>query len=167
MVWKWDIFSNIHRDLVILFGDIEVSFGADLTLIDLVKKTIIPYSAVQNFGDSITKKYPPIIKMSNSYVKMFVVGGLCLKSVFTYDQFLYVVQMFKMSQQITGHTVMFQEEACNQAVELLQSYDRRLDRLFANRLISLLYTQSENLVFPPFPVHYELVIQSVNAAFGE
>jgi hypothetical protein len=38
MVWKWDIFSNINRDLVILFGDIEVSFGADLTLIDLVKK---------------------------------------------------------------------------------------------------------------------------------
>ena len=56
MVWKWDIFSNINRDLVILFGDIEVSFGADLTLIDLVKKTIIPYSAVQNFGDPITKK---------------------------------------------------------------------------------------------------------------
>ena len=47
MVWKWDIFSNINRDLVILFGDIKVSFGADLTLIDLVKKTIIPYSAVK------------------------------------------------------------------------------------------------------------------------
>ena len=110
MVWKWDIFSNINRDLVILFGDIKVSFGADLTLIDLVKKTIIPYSAVQNFGDPITKKHPPIIKMSNSYVKMFVVGGLCLKSVFTYDQFLYVVQILKMTLQITRHTVMFHED---------------------------------------------------------
>jgi len=117
MVWKWDIFSNINRDLVILFGDIKVSFGADLTLIDLVKKTIIPYSAVQNFGDSITKKYPPIIKMSNSYVKMFVVGGLCLKSVFTYDQFLYVVQILKMTLQITRHTVMFHEDKFMQIMD--------------------------------------------------
>ena len=55
--------------------------------------------------------------MSNSYVKMFVVGGLCLKSVFTYDQFLYVVQILKMTPQITRHTVMFHEDKFMQIMD--------------------------------------------------
>ena len=150
----------------------KMSVFGDISLIDVVKKTnntgLGFFADInQDLGASITMQHTPIVRMAYAYARRVAAGGLCLQGIFTYDQFLYVVQMFKMSQQITGHTVMFQEEACNQAVELLQSYDRRLDRLFANRLISLLYTQSENLVFPPFPVHYELVIQSVNAAFGE
>ena len=150
----------------------KMSVFGDVSLIDVVKKTnntgLGFFADInQDLGASITMQHTPIVRMAYAYARRVAAGGLCLQGIFTYDQFLYVVQMFKMSQQITGHTVMFQEEACNQAVELLQSYDRRLDRLFANRLISLLYTQSENLVFPPFPVHYELVIQSVNAAFGE
>lgn len=104
-----------------------------MQLIDVVsKKASLPCGIFGNISDDLgfiqnLDQLPPMIRMSYAYARRAVAAGLFLQGVFTYDQFLYVNRIFKQMQVLTGHTVEFQDEACRHAIDLLKTYDQRLD----------------------------------------
>ena len=136
-------------------------------LIHFVKKTHnLPCGIFGNISDdlgvSINNGCPPMIKMAYAYARRSVTAGLIFQGVFPLQQYEYVNGIFKAYQLNTGHSISFQEEAFEQAVELTLSYDRRLTKdihkLLHAGVKDLIQTNTEPLHFPGAPFSYEHVI---------
>ncbi|MEE1285387.1 MAG: hypothetical protein UHD07_00740 [Ruminobacter sp.] len=140
-------------------------------LIHYVKKTHnLPCGTFGNISDDLGVSinhdgFSPMVKMAYAYARRAVTAGLVYQGVFPVNQFIYVNGIFKSFQITTGHSVDFQEEAYEQAVELTLSYDRRLDKNMLSLLVAgamdLVETNTEPQNFPGAPFSYEYVINFV------
>lgn len=140
-------------------------------LIHYVKKTHnLPCGIFGNISDDLgvsinNDGFSPMVKMAYAYARRAVTCGLIYQGVFPLKQYQYVNLIFKSFQINTGHSVDFQEEACEQAIELTLSYDRRLDRKFFTLLHAgvkdLIQNNIEPINYPGAPFSYEYVINLV------
>lgn len=89
-----------------------------------------------DLGDLKIPEVPPMIQMAYAYARRAAAAGLYYQNIFNNEQFMYVQTMFKAYQFNTGHTVEFQEAACAQSQEFLQSYDRRLTKQVSGLLVA-------------------------------
>ena len=89
-----------------------------------------------DLGDLKIPEVPPMIQMAYAYARRAAAAGLYYQNIFTNEQFMYVQSIFKAYQFSTGHTVEFQEAACAQSQEFLQSYDRRLTKQASGLLVA-------------------------------
>lgn len=105
----------------------------NLKLIDVVKKTNDLDEGVfaninNDLNESIKQEHDIMILMSYGYARRTVAAGLYLQGVFNRENYKQASDIFKSLQIRTGQSVEFQNEAASQALELLQSYDNRLDK---------------------------------------
>lgn len=123
----------------------------NLKLIDVVKKTNDLDEGVfaninNDLNESITQDYDVMILMAYGYARRTVAAGLYLQGVFNRANYEQASNIFKSLQIRTGQSVEFQEEAASQALELLQSYDYRLDKELISTITSVVaLNQVENL----------------------
>lgn len=104
-----------------------------LRLIDVIKKTNHFIEGIfaninSDLNEHISTDSPPIILMAYAYARRTVAAGLFLQGVFSREDYAQSSKKFKTFQMATGHSVEFQEEAAEQAYELLGSYDPRLNK---------------------------------------
>lgn len=112
-----------------------------MRLIDVVRKTHhLPAGTFANISDdlgaAIGPHLPPLVQMAYAYARRTVAAGLLYQGVFSLADYQYIYTIFQGFQLKTGHTVEFQEEAFDQAVELLQSYDPRLNKELCRLIVS-------------------------------
>jgi len=81
----------------------------------------------QNYDDKL-------ILMAYGYARRFASAGLFLQGVFTKDDHQQSIDIFYALQSKTGQTVKFQEDAFAQALEYIQSYDKRITRDFTSKV---------------------------------
>jgi len=76
-------------------------------------------------------------KMAYAYARRMAAAGLCAQGIWGQEEFNYTNTVFQSFQQSTAYnmnqleyqdTIKFQEEAAEQATELIQSYDSRFDK---------------------------------------
>lgn len=109
-------------------------------LINIVKKSNdlddgIFANINNDLNESITEKHNVMILMSYGYARRLAAAGLCLQGVFSLEDYSQAKNIFHSLQIQTGQTVEFQEEAFSQALELLESYDLRLTKIFVSKII--------------------------------
>lgn len=112
----------------------------NLKLIDVVKKTNdldegIFANINNDLNESIKQDHDIMILMAYGYARRTVAAGLYLQGVFNIENYKQASDIFKSLQIKTGQSVEFQEEAASQALELLQSYDSRLTKIFISTII--------------------------------
>lgn len=138
-----------------------------MQLIDVVsKKADLSCGLFGNISDDLgyiqnLDQLSPMIKMSYAYARRAVAAGLFLQGVFDYDQFLYVNRIFKQMQVLTDHTVEFQDEAYMHAIELLKTYDKRLDSEFM-AIITRMALHNDYSIDSYPQVDYETCIDHIN-----
>lgn len=91
--------------------------------------------------------------MAYAYARRTAAAGLYYQNIFTHDQFMYVHSIFQAYQFNTGHTVEFQEEANDQALEFLQSYDSRLTKQVTALLVAGALTAGSHNQRPGAPIN--------------
>ena len=122
-----------------------------LKLIDVVKRTNdldegIFANINNDLNESITQNHDMMLLMAYGYARRTVAAGLYLQGVFNRENYEQASNIFKSLQIKTGQSVEFQEEAASQAIELIQSYDYRLDRKLILTITSVVaLNQTENL----------------------
>lgn len=120
-----------------------------------------------DLGDTIKRDdLTPLVKIAYAYARRAVAAGLLYQGIFSLSEFKHVYDVFKAYQIDTGHTVEFQEAACDQAVELLMSYDKRLNKQFQTYIIvgalDLVKTNMDpKTQLPGAPFSYEYVVNFV------
>ena len=96
---------------------------------------------INNYEETIHAN--PLLFMAYAYARRTAAAGLFLQGVFDRENYLRASRIFTAFQVNTYHTtndhVGFQEEAANQAGELLSSYDSRLDK----KVIAVITTMVE------------------------
>jgi len=113
-----------------------------LRLIDVVKKNNnLPEGIFANINndlnDSVTSDNDIMILMAYGYTRRTAAAGLYLQGVFNRASYEQASDMFKSLQLKTGQSVEFQEEAAEQAEELLLSYDKRFTREITTKIITV------------------------------
>ncbi len=78
-----------------------------------------------------------IHKMAYAYARRSAAAGLCIQGIWGEEEYIYTCNIFLNFQQITEHSIEFQEKAADQAVELFQSYDSRFTRKVFARLSAI------------------------------
>lgn len=76
-------------------------------------------------------------KMAYAYARRIAAAGLCAQGVWGQEEYDYTYTLFQSFQQMTGHSVEFQEKASEQATEFIQSYDSRLNKKFLMSLVAI------------------------------
>ena len=104
-----------------------------LRLVDVIKKTNNLQEGIfaninNDLNDHLPPDSPPIIMMAYAYARRTAAAGLFLQGVFDRDVYNHASNIFKSMQLQTNHTIEFQQEAAQQAFELLHSYDSFLDK---------------------------------------
>ena len=90
-------------------------------------------SYVEQVGENDTN----LRKMAYAYARRIAAAGLCAQGIWGQEEYDYILTIFHSFQQMTEHTVEFQEKASAQAVEYIQSYDARLDKKFLLSLVAV------------------------------
>jgi hypothetical protein len=111
-------------------------------LINIVKKNNnLPegiFSNINNdLNDSITMNHDIMILMAYGYARRTVAAVLYLQGIFNRENYTQASNIFKSLQLRTGQSVEFQEEASNQAFELLFSYNKRITKDFIAKTTSI------------------------------
>lgn len=141
-----------------------------VTLMDMVKKINHTeyglFADIQNdlglYAEEAGMDGDPLILMAYGYARRASAAGLYLQGLWGEEEYTYAKTIFLALQQNTGHTVQFQEDAYTQAIELMHSYDKRLDRQTVSILVSLVESggtdtpKDENFYFD-----YNAVIEMV------
>lgn len=109
--------------------------------------------ASDDLGDLKIPEVPPMVQMAYAYARRTAAAGLYYQNIFTHDQFMYVHSIFQAYQFNTGHTVEFQEEANDQALEFLQSYDSRLTKQVTALLVAGALTAGSHNQRPGAPIN--------------
>lgn len=77
-------------------------------------------------------------KMAYAYARRIAAAGLCAQGTWGQDEYDYTFKLFQSFQQLTEHSVEFQEKAAEQAVELIQSYDARFNKKILMNLVAVM-----------------------------
>jgi len=87
------------------------------------------FSATYEYENNI------LMKMAYAYARRSVAAGLFLQGVFSREDYQQASTIFKILQRQTGQSVEFQQEASNQALELLFSYSSRLTNTMISDIV--------------------------------
>lgn len=114
-------------------------------LIDIVKKNNnLPegiFSNINNdLNDSITMDHDIMILMAYGYARRTAAAAIYLQGTFNREHYNQASNVFKSLQFRTGQSIEFQEEAAQQAAELLASYNSRIDKDFIATVTNLVET---------------------------
>lgn len=90
-----------------------------------------------DLNDSISENTNIMLKMAYGYARRVVSAALFLQGVFNKENYMHAKNIFTSLQLSTGQSVEFQESAYEQALELLQSYDKRFNKILNGKLISV------------------------------
>lgn len=82
-------------------------------------------------------------RMASAYARRAAGAGLCAQGIWGAEELSYVLTIFHASQQTTGQSIEFQAEAYEQAIELIQSYDAKLNKEVMSSIVHLMES-SEN-----------------------
>ncbi len=105
-----------------------------MKLIDVVKQNNRFIGGVfgnisEDIGEAISmKNLTPKIQMAYAYARRIAASALYLQGYFSVKTFFYINSIFKGYQRKTGHSFDFQEEAFQEALELLEIYNPKLTR---------------------------------------
>jgi hypothetical protein len=77
-------------------------------------------------------------KMAYAYARRATGAGLCAQGIWGEKELSYNLKIFNASQQITGKSIEFQEAAYEQAIELILSYDARLNKEMMSGIVHLM-----------------------------
>ena len=89
------------------------------------------FSATYEYENNI------LMKMAYAYARRSVAAGLFLQGVFSREDYQQASTIFKILQRQTGQSVEFQQEASNQALELLFSYSSRLTNTMISNIVTV------------------------------
>lgn len=111
------------------------AIDTNLKLIDVVNKINKLNEGIfaninNDLNEAMSDECNIMIKMAYGYARRIVASALFLQGVFSYEDFEHANKIFNLLQLQTGQSVEFQEEAYMQAIELLESYDRRFNKTF-------------------------------------
>lgn len=125
-IWELGKYAEINKkirlvDLVVKKYDLEEGIFANIN---------------NDLNDAISENTDILLKMSYGYARRVASAGLFLQGVFNRENYNHAVNIFRSLQLQTGQSVEFQEEAYSQAVELLQKYDNRFNKVFNSQMIS-------------------------------
>ena len=114
-------------------------------LIDVVKKNNnLPEGIFANINndlnDSVTSDNDIMILMAYGYARRTVAAAIYLQGTFNREHYNQASNVFKSLQLRTGQSIEFQEEAAQQAAELLASYNSRIDKDFIATVTNLVET---------------------------
>jgi len=70
----------------------------------------------------------PLLTMAYAYTRRCAAAGLCAQGMWGQEELDYTQNMFLSFQQTTGQTIEFQENAAEQAYELIIDYDSRFNK---------------------------------------
>lgn len=115
------------------------SVNNEKRLIDVVEKNLNNewgiFANIMNDLGEYSKEYGPndqhdnILRfMAYAYARRTAAAGLFLQGHWSREYYDYSSSFFKSVQLSTGQSVEFQENAAEQSIELLMSYDKRLDK---------------------------------------
>lgn len=145
------------------------SQGDDKRLVHVVRKiSNLDCGTFGNISDDLGfienfDNQPPMIKMAYAYARRTVAAGLFYQGIFNFDAFLQASIVFQGLQLTTGQTKEFQEEAAKQAIELLLSYDKRLDKEFSSYITSAALSNQNSLNVEQYPeISYEQVLANLD-----
>lgn len=133
-----------------------------MRLVDVVRKTHnLQCGIFGNISDDLGSlpfdQLSPMTKMAYAYARRFVAAGLYVQGVFSYEQYMYVYNIFRSLQLITtqdahlrpGEDVQFQENALIEATELLVTYDHRFNVSYVKLFVTAVHTLGDK--FPVLP----------------
>lgn len=111
-----------------------------LRLINVVKKIHNLAEGVfaninNDLNEFMTDDVDILHSMAYGYARRTTAAALYLQGVFNKESYQQASNIFKSLQLKTGQSIEFQEEASLQAIELLLSYDDRLNKNFIVKLI--------------------------------
>lgn len=121
----------------------------DQRLIDLVEKIDTTDSVFANimndlgsYIDKVGEDEDKLRMMAYAYARRFAAAGLCAQGAWDRDAFDYTYNLFKSFQMNTGQSVEFQKKAAAQAMELIKSYDSRMDEEIHSALVNVFICDS-------------------------
>ncbi len=125
-IWELGKYAEINKqirliDLVVKKYDLEEGIFANIN---------------NDLNDAISENTDILLKMAYGYARRVASAGLFLQGVFNRENYDHAVNIFKSLQLQTGQSIEFQEEAYSQAIELLQRYDNRFNKVFNSQIIS-------------------------------
>lgn len=121
--------------------------------------------ASDDLGDLKIPNVPPMIQMAYAYARRAAAAGLYYQNIFTRDQYMQIYTVFLAYQHSTGQSVDFQEEAFDQAIEFLQSYDNRITKQVVWLMVTGVETAGSNNVPPGAPINsVEKVFSMIDSA---
>ncbi len=140
-----------------------------LRLMDVVKKTNdlsegIFANVNNDLNASMCDVFPPLVMMAYGYAKRTTAAGLFLQGIFSRDEYNQATTIFKALQQTTGQSVEFQKEAAAQSCELLESYDKRLDKNAIVLITSMVANNQAPVVNGKQRIPYEVVLAAIQGA---
>lgn len=114
----------------------ETKSSNEKRLVDCVAKTddsdIGVFANIMNdlgsYVEKVRNNDTNMRKMAYAYARRIAAAGLCAQGVWGQKEYDYTLTLFHSMQQVTEHSVEFQEKAAAQATEYIQSYDSRLDK---------------------------------------
>jgi len=106
---EWGIFANIMNDL----GEYSKKYGEN------------------------DKQYNVLRFMAYAYARRTAAAGLYLQGYWNRKYYNHVSDFFKSAQLFTGQSFEFQEDAGSQSVELLMSYDQRLNKSLVGQITTV------------------------------
>lgn len=121
------------------------SINKELRLVNVIKKINNLEEGVfaninNDLNDSLKEEHDIMIKMAYAYARRVVVAALYLQGVFNKEAYNHAKNIFLSLQVSTGQSVEFQESAYTQALEFLQSYDYRFNKIFNSEILTVIET---------------------------
>lgn len=125
-IWELGKYAEINKkirlvDLVVKKYDLEEGIFANIN---------------NDLNDAISENTDILLKMAYGYARRVAAAGLYLQGIFNRDNYDHAVNIFKSLQLSTGQSREFQEKAYEQAIEFLQNYDNRFNKIFNSHIIS-------------------------------
>jgi hypothetical protein len=135
-----------------IYSDSHDKLDSDRSrLVDLVAKNENSIHGIfvninNDLGDFIeaNEDCDDLLKMAYAYARRTAAAGMFIQGVIDREVYDYVSQNFKNFQLATDHTVEFQESACRQAEELIESYTDLFDKESLGVLVTLVERGLDN-----------------------
>ena len=122
-----------------IFGEKKEPEARLVTLVEKIDEHDSVFGRIQNdlalYIESVGENEDGLRKMAYAYARRTSAAGLYLQGIWNKEEYDYSSSMFKKFQMVTGHTTEFQMQANQQALELYESYDRRLTHELTSAII--------------------------------
>jgi vacuolar-type H+-ATPase subunit F/Vma7 len=161
-------FSNIFGKKISIPS--TKSSSDSLRIIHVIKKTNhLPEGIFANINNDLNEcirdsYFPILIKMAYAYARRTAAAGLFLQGVFNRENYNQASAIFKGMQIQTEQTVEFQEDAAKQASELLESYDKRLNKQAIVAITSMVENNQTPEVYGKNIIPYDVIINNIQVA---